>query len=141
MKHFETFLNRFSIKDKHGHKDKWMTITRRLSKTAVKSCETNGTTNEDVEDIIKWMCAYCGFEDKSINGLKTHLSNPSIHDEDDLFESSKLLKDQTTGQKNYKCIVCFSRAVKVVALKRHIKTHTKGETPYCSDISYYTIPV
>lgn len=103
-----------------------MSITRRLSKTAVKSCEAAGAINEDVEDITKWLCAYCSFEDKSLNGLKIHLSNPEIHDQDDLFESSKVLKDQTPGQSNYKCIVCFSRAVKAQALKRHIKTHTKG---------------
>ena len=107
-------------------KDKWGTVTKRLSKTAVKSCEGSGAINENVEDITKWLCAYCSFEDKSLNGLKTHLSNPDIHDEDDLFESSKFLKEQTSGQSNYKCIVCFSRAVKAQMLKRHIRTHTKG---------------
>ena len=113
--------------EKHGHKSKWMTITRRLSKTAVKSCESGGALNgEDVDDITKWMCAYCSFEDRSINGLKTHLSNETIHDEDDLLESSKVLREQTPGQKNFKCIVCFARAIKVSTLKRHIRTHTKG---------------
>ena len=44
--------------EKHGHKDKWMTITRRLSKTGVKSVESNGVTNEEFQDITNVRAIY-----------------------------------------------------------------------------------
>ena len=105
-------------------KQKWSVVTRKHSATAVKS--THGSAMDEYDDVPLWLCAYCGFEDKSINGLKIHLSQPHTHDQDDLFERCKMLKENTEGQQFLKCIVCFARAIKPAMLKRHLRGHSKG---------------
>lgn len=120
--------------ENHGKVKMYARVTKRKKSFRAKKSLIVDQYEEDLKKLTMWYCAYCEFEDKSQNGLKTHLSQKNTHDTEDLYDRSR----NVFGENNipFKCIVCFARFLTSDLLRIHIGSHTGRELlDRCIDFS------
>ncbi|CAH1281791.1 unnamed protein product [Diabrotica balteata] len=107
--------------------DAFMGLNEFAVNTEVEQDEEKHTINQES----------CFQEENKIKIMETLHSSHKEKNTDEHVEGKILNKNMKvmTGQRPYKCEICFKQFSQIKSMKRHLKTHT-GEKPYECEICF-----